>query len=70
MPMSRLATSPHVTQLQSRLRVLGMDVKPETLAKVMAVKGIDVDFAVTAFVMTPRPSWLLKILGPWELQER
>lgn len=68
--MGRLAANPYVTQLHNRLRVFGLEVRPEVLAKVMNIKGIDVDLAVTAFLMEPRPSWLLKILGPWELHER
>lgn len=73
--MGRLAANPYVTQLHNRLRAAGMDVRPEVLEKVLNVKGadgsvIDVDMAVTAFQMKPRPSWLLKILGPMELHER
>jgi hypothetical protein len=59
-----------VVQLEERLQPFGYDVSRIRLLRVLQHMNWDVDLAVTAFCMIPRPSWLLTITGPIKRSEK
>lgn len=60
----------YIHQLGSRLAPLGFRVPAFKLEKVLRHMNWDVDLAVTAFCMSPPPSWLMIIVGAQTFREK